>query len=91
MTSALFNSVVCRGNSTTANDWNRNNKFIIKVGPVVALTPDSSEKRKVQTILQLEGHLFRVFCSSNSRSLEHGTTKEVICAHKCELWVVFLT
>lgn len=80
MTSALFYSAVCRGNSITANDWNRNNKFIKKAGPIIAQTPDSLEKvleertrRKVQTILQFEGHLFCVFFSSSSGGSSSGT------------------
>lgn len=31
-----FYSVTCQGNIITANDWNRNNKFIKKVRPITA-------------------------------------------------------
>ncbi len=58
----------------TANNGSRINKFIKNAGSVIGLTPDSLEmvleeriRRRIQTILQFEGHpLFDVFSSLKS-------------------------
>lgn len=78
MTSALFHSVVCRGNSITASDWNRNNKFIKKAGPIIAPTPDSFKK-----VLE-ERTRRKHFKPTFVVVVVDRMINKVICAHSCE-------